>query len=173
MGRAAVSRGEALRTRLRGAFAALEPRDRRALRIGGVALSVLAPLLLGWGLHDHLETRRDDLERSRALAAIAAQRTADRLAAGADLAAGAASEAALRDARITRALERAGLTPSLVTLRSPTADRSELVLRDAPFDAVASLLGSLARWEGITVVSAELTRTQPGRVDVSTVLRGP
>ncbi|NBU25006.1 MAG: hypothetical protein EBS39_05210, partial [Gammaproteobacteria bacterium] len=102
------------------------------------------------------------------LASIAA-----RLGAGADLSATAGEASTLLQSRVARGVERAGLAADVVTVQSVAPGRLQLVLRDAPFDAVATLAGSLARWEGITVVGAEITRTRPGRVEATLLLRAP
>jgi type II secretory pathway component PulM len=158
---------------LRARWAELAPRDRRALRLGGIALAVLLPLLAAWSIRDHLADRRAQLEASRTLAATAAERIAARLAAGADVAAATTTDATALQARLTRAAERAGLAGTLGAAEPIGSDRLRVALRDAPYDAAITLLGSLARWEGITVVSADLTRSGPGRVDAALVLRGP
>lgn len=160
--------------KLHDAWDALGPRDRRALRIGGVAVAVALPLLVGLGVDDLLDARRAALAESRTLAENAQQRVAARLAAGAglDASSGGAGSAALQ-AGVSRAAERAGLAGNVTVVQAVGDDRVQLVLRDAPFEAVTALLGSLVRWDGVTVVTADLTRSAPGRIEASFVLRGP
>lgn len=160
-------------TSLQGWWRGLGPRDQRALRLGGLVLLVSAPLLVGWSIHDLLAGRRAALEESRLLAATASQRVASRLGGGGDLAASAGDVSAALQSRVARGVERAGLTPNVVTTQATAPGRLQLVLRDASGDSLVTLLGALARWEGITVVSAEITRSRPGRVEATLLLRGP
>ena len=164
-----MSRLDALRDRWSG----LDPRDRRALRLGGVVLAVMFPLLTAWAVREQLAARRADLEASQSLAVEAGRRIAARLAAGADVAAPAAPAGAALQSKVVRAAERAGLAASLGPMEAAGDGRLQVALRDAPYDGAMSLIGALARWEGITVVSADLSRTRPGRVDAALVLRGP
>ena len=152
---------------------ALEPRDRRALRVGGIVVGALSCLFVVWSVTDLLVARRAALEASRQLTTSASARIAARLGAGADLSAAAGEASTLLQSRVARGVERAGLAADVVTVQSVAPGRLQLVLRDAPFDAVATLAGSLARWEGITVVGAEITRTRPGRVEATLLLRAP
>lgn len=167
-----MSAATAFRERLEARWSELEPRDRRALRVGGIALAVIVPLFVAWNLHDSLAARRAALAESRALVAAAGQRVAARLAAGADITAAAPDAAALQT-RVLGAAARAGIDASSMTIEPQGAGQLRLGLRDAPFEAMATLLGALARWEGITVVSADITRTAPGRVEASLSLRAP
>lgn len=159
----------ALRERWMDVWCRLAPRDRRALRILGVSLSVTLPLVLAWSIHDGLAERRARLEGSRALLAEAEQRIAARLAAGADISAAPSP----LSVRVTGAVQRAGLASSMTTVQDAAGGDVQLALRGVPFDQLTSLLAALARWDGITVVTADIARTQPGRVDASLVLRGP
>lgn len=164
-----MSRLDAWRDR----WSALAPRDRRALRLGGIALAVLVPLLTAWAVREQLAARRSGIEASQTLAAEAGRRIAARMAAGADVAAPSAPAAAALQSTVARAAERAGLAGSLGPMEADGDGRLRVALRDAPYDGAMSLIGALARWEGITVVTAELSRTGPGRVDAALVLRGP
>lgn len=151
----------------------LGPRDRRALRYGGIVAGLLAGVFVLWSVSDLLAARRAALESSRALTSSAADRIAVRLGAGADLSADGGDAATLLQTRVTRGVERAGLAADIVTVQTVAPGRVQLVLRDAPFDALVALAGSLARWEGITVVGADITRSRPGRVEATLLLRAP
>lgn len=161
-----------LRSRWDARWAALAPRDQRALRLGGIAAAVLLPVLLGWSIHEGLAARRAELAESRALAASAGERVAARLAAGADISADTADAPAMQG-RVTRAAARAGIGAPSMSFEPLDAGRLRLGLRDVSYESVAMLVGALARWEGITIVSADIVRTAPGRVEASLVLRGP
>jgi len=171
-----VSVSAAWRQRLDARWSALAPRDQRALWIGGIALAVILPVLLAWRIHDGLAARRMELAESRALVADAGRRVAARLAVGADITtdtAGGAAGGAATQARVARAAARAGIDAASMTIEPLGSDRLRLGLRDAPYEALTTLLGALARWEGITVVSADIARTGPGRVEAALVLRAP
>lgn len=150
----------------------LEPRDRRALRLGGLALAVILPALLAWTVHDGLAARRAELAESRSMVTAAGRQVAARLAAGADITT-ASSDAAAWQARVTRVAARVGIDASSMSIEPQPDGRLRLGLRDAPYDTMMTLLGGLARWEGLTVVSADIARTSPGRVEASLVLRAP
>ena len=113
------------RERFESRWSTLGPRDRRALRLGGIALAVLLPVIVAWSVHEALAARR------------------------------------------------AAIDASSMTLEPQTDGQLRLGLRDAPYESVTGLLAALARWEGITVVSADIARTAPGRVEASLVLRAP
>lgn len=163
---------DTLSAALRERFESLSIRDQRALRIGGLVLLPVALMIGFWSLHDHLAERRAELARAAALADRASDLIAARIAAGEDL---APSGAAPLSERVTRSFERAGLLNSLVSSQAPAPDSAQLevALRDVPFDALVAVLGRLARNEGVTIASASLVRTAPGRVDASLVLRAP
>lgn len=167
-----MSAAAALRERFEARWSELGPRDRRALRIGGIVLAVALPLLAAWSVHERLAARRATLAESRSLLDAAGRRVAARIAAGADITA-AASDAAASESRVMRAAARAGIDAASISLESQGAGRLRLGLRDAPFGSITTLLGALARWEGMTVVSADIVRTAPGRVEASLVLRAP
>jgi len=95
-----------------------------------------------------------------------------RIAAGEDLTVDAATPL---PQRVSRSLERAGLQGSLVAPQSsaPATEQVELTLRDTSFDGLVSMLGALARNDGVTVTSVNIVRTGPGRVDAALVLRAP
>ena len=158
---------------LRAGWAALGERDQRALRYGGIGIGLFACIFAFWSVGDLLATRRADIETSRRLAASAGERIAARLGSGADLAATTGDATASLQARIARGVERTGLAADVVTTQAVGPDRVQLVLRDAPFDAVVALTGSLARWEGITVIGVDITRSRPGRVEATLLLRAP
>lgn len=172
MERQAVSTAELLRERLEAHWSTLAPRDRRAVQIGGIALAVILPALVAWSLHESLTARRASLAESRLLVSSAGQRVAARLAAGADITA-AASDATALQSRVMRAAARVGIDSASMTLESQGGGQLRIGLRDTPFASVTTLLGALARWEGITIVSADIARTAPGRVEASLVLRAP
>lgn len=159
----------ALRDRWMGVWSGLGSRDRRALRLGGAALAVMSLGALVGSVHDGLAERRARIAESRALLAVAGQRIAARLAAGAEVSAVMTAPMI----RVERVIERVGLASPTTTLQATADGGLQLALRDVPFDDLTLLLGALARWDGITVVTAEITRTQAGRVDASLVLRGP
>lgn len=161
-----------LRERLEARWSTLGPRDRRALRFGGIALAVLLPVLIAWSVHESLAARRAAIAESRSLIESAGRRVAARLAAGADVSA-VASEAAALQPLVSRAAARVGIDASSMTLEPQTGGQLRLGLRDAPYGSVTELAAALARWEGITVVSADIARTAPGRVEASLVLRAP
>jgi hypothetical protein len=152
-------------------FAMQTARDRLALRTGAVSLAALLLVMLAWSAHERLAARRVALSEAQALLVRASAETAARLAAG-DGVDGAATPLS---SRVSRALERAGLLGQVVSLRAPSADAAqlELALRDVPFDVLVGVLGGLSLREGITVASAEMKRTSPGRVDASLVMRAP
>jgi type II secretory pathway component PulM len=159
---------EQIRARMEG----LAERDRRALRLGGVVLLPVLLIMLGVTLRDHLAARRLAIDEAQSLAARANAEIAARLAAGGSLADG--PRGASTD-RIARAIAAAGLQDHLVSLQaaSPDAAQVELALRDVTFDALVRELARLAQREGVTIVSASLARSSPGRVDASLVLRVP
>lgn len=160
------------RERFETRWSTLAPRDRRALRLGGIALAVIVPLLVAWNLHESLAARRASLAESRSLVSLAGQRVAARLAAGADITA-AASDATALQSRVIRAAARFGIDGTSMTLEPQGGGLLRIGLRDTPFASMTALVGALARWEGITVVSADIARTAPGRVEASLVLRAP
>lgn len=160
------------RERLEARWSTLGPRDRRALRFGGIALAVLLPLIFAWSVREALAARRAAIAESRLLVDSAERRVAARLAAGADVSA-VASDAAALQPLVARAAARVGIDASSMTLEPQAGGQLRLGLRDAPFESVTRLLAALARWEGITVVSADIARTAPGRVEASLVLRAP
>ncbi|MFM7797851.1 MAG: type II secretion system protein GspM, partial [Planctomycetota bacterium] len=141
-----------LQDRWLGIWSGLASRDQRALRIGGVLLAVLLPIALAWAIRDSLAERSARLDGSRALATMAGQRIAARLAAGVDLSPSSAgagtADSALLQTRVMRLVERAGLATATTVEPAAQAAQVRLALRDAPFDAVTMLLGALARWEG-------------------------
>jgi type II secretory pathway component PulM len=153
-------------------FDALSARDRRALHVGALVLVPLSLLMLDWTIREHLAARRTAVAASADLADRANRVIGARIAAGEDLAGDAAMPLLQR---VSRSLERAGLQGSLVTSQSdtPAAEQVELALRDAPFDGLVSMLGTLARNDGVTVTSVNIVRTGPGRVDAALVLRAP
>jgi type II secretory pathway component PulM len=153
-------------------FDELGARDRRALQVGALVLVPLALLMLDWTIRDHLADRRIAVAASADLADRANRVIGARIAAGEDLAVDASSTLSQK---VFRALERAGLQGSLVTSPSsaPATEQVELALRDASFDTLVSMLGTLARNEGVTVTSTNIVRTGPGRVDAALVLRAP
>ncbi len=159
---------EQIRARMEG----LAEPDRRALRLGGVVLLPLLLIMLGVTLRDHLAAGRLAIDEAQSLAARANAEIAARLAAGGSLADG--PRGASKD-RIARAIAAAGLQDHLVSLQaaSPDAAQVELALRDVTFDALVRELARLAQREGVTIVSASLARSSPGRVDASLVLRVP
>jgi type II secretory pathway component PulM len=159
---------EQVRVRIGG----LAERDRRALRLGGIVLLPVLLIMLGVTLRDHLAARRLAIDEAQALAARANAEIAARLAAGASLVDG--PRGASTD-RIARAIAAAGLQDHLVSLQaaSPDAAQVELALRDVAFDALVRELARLAQREGVTIVSASLARSSPGRVEASLVLRVP
>jgi type II secretory pathway component PulM len=159
---------ERIRVRIEG----LAERDRRALRLGGVVLLPVLLIMLGVTLRDHLAARRLAIDEAQSLAARANAEIAARLAAGASLVDG--TRGASTD-RIARAIAAAGLQDHLVSLQaaSPDAAQVDLALRDVAFDALVRELARLAQREGVTIVSASLTRSSPGRVEASLVLRVP
>lgn len=158
---------------LRSWWSGLDPRDRRALRLGGIALAVLLPAWAAWTVNDHFAARRAALAESRELAEQAGRRIAARMAAGAEVAVPSGNAPAALQASVTRAAERAGLAGALGAMEPAGDMRLRVALRDAPYDGTMSLIGALARWDGITVVSADLSRTAPGRIDAALVLRAP
>jgi type II secretory pathway component PulM len=153
-------------------FDELGARDRRALQVGALVLVPLALLMLDWTIREQLAERRITVAASADLADRANRVIGARIAAGEDLAVDAASTLSQR---VFRSLERAGLQGSLVASPSsaPAPEQVELALRDASFETLVSMLGTLARNEGITVTSANIVRTGPGRVDAALVLRAP
>ena len=153
-------------------FDELGARDRRALQVGALVLVPLALLMLDWTIRDQLTERRIAVAASADLADRANRVIGARIAAGEDLAVDAASTLSQR---VFRSLERAGLQGSLVASPSsaPATEQVELALRDASFETLVSMLGTLARNDGITVTSANIVRTGPGRVDAALVLRAP
>ena len=159
---------EQIRARMEG----LAEPDRRALRLGGVVLLPLLLIMLGVTLRDHLAAGRLAIDEAQSLAARANAEIAARLAAGGSLADG--PRGASKD-RIARAIAAAGLQDHLVSLQaaSPDAAQVELALRDVAFDALVRELARLAQREGVTIVSASLARSSPGRVEASLVLRVP
>lgn len=161
-----------MRERFEARWSTLEPRDRRALRSGGIVLAVILPALLAWSVHNGLSTKRAEIAESRALAASAAQRVAARMAAGADITA-ASDDAAAMQSSVLRAAARSGIDPASMSIESQPDDKLRLSLRDVPYDSVTSMVGALTRWEGVSVVAAHLTRTTPGRVEAVVVLRSP
>ena len=167
-----MSAAKLLRERFETRWSALAPRDRRALQVGGIALAVILPAILAWSLHESLAARRASLAESRLLLSSAGQRVAARLAAGADITA-AASDATALESRVMRAAARVGIDGASMTLEPAGGGQLRIGLRDAPFASMTTLVGALARWEGITVVSANIARTAPGRVEASLVLRAP
>jgi type II secretory pathway component PulM len=159
---------EQVRVRIEG----LAERDRRALRLGGIVLLPVLLIMLGVTLRDHLAARRLAIDEAQSLAARANAEIAARLAAGASLVDGPRGGAT---DRIARAIAAAGLQDHLVSLQatSPDATQVELALRDVAFDALVRELGRLGQREGVTIVSASLARSSPGRVEASLVLRVP
>ena len=130
-------------------FDELGARDRRALQVGALVLVPLALLMLDWTIREQLTERR--------------------------IAVAASADLADLSQRVFRSLERVGLQGSLVASPSsaPAPEQVELALRDASFETLVSMLGTLARNDGITVTSANIVRTGPGRVDAALVLRAP
>ena len=160
------------RERFESRWSTLGPRDRRALRFGGIALAVLLPVIFAWSVHEALAARRAAIAESRLLVDSAERRVAARLAAGAEVSA-VASDAGALQPLVSRAAARVGIDASSMTLEPQSGGQLRLGLRDAPYESVTGLLAALARWEGITVVSADIARTAPGRVEASLVLRAP
>ncbi len=153
-------------------FDELAARDRRALQVGTLVLVSLALLMLDWTIREQLAERRIAVAASADLADRANRVIGARIAAGEDLTFDATSTLSQR---VFRSLERAGLQGSLVASPSstPATEQVELALRDASFDTLVSMLGTLARNDGVTVTSANIVRTGPGRVDAALVLRAP
>jgi type II secretory pathway component PulM len=157
---------------LRERFDGLSARDQRALQVGALVLVPLTLLMLDWTIREHLAGRRVAVAASADLADRANRVIGARIAAGEDLTVDAATPL---PQRVSRSLERAGLQGSLVAPQSsaPATEQVELTLRDTSFDGLVSMLGALARNDGVTVTSTNIVRTGPGRVDAALVLRAP
>jgi type II secretory pathway component PulM len=158
--------------RVRTRIEALAERDRRALRLGALVLLPLLLLMLGVTLRDRLSARRVAIGEAQELAARANAEIATRLAAGEPLVEGPRGSSM---DRLTRAMASAGLQDHVVSVQAASPDTAlvELALRDVAFDALVRELARLAQREGVTVVSASLVRSSPGRVEASLVLRVP
>lgn len=149
-------------------YAALEPRERRIVLIGGAVLLVVVYFLAVW----------EPLSSARAAAAdrIASERSlAMRLArAEAELGQRPDQSRAAPDAGRTRSLlavvdqtgKAAGLGNGIRRVQPDGDDRVRVWLEDVPFDNTIRWLDRLQRREGLTVETADISAdSKPGTVE--------
>ncbi|HUA88465.1 MAG TPA: type II secretion system protein M [Steroidobacteraceae bacterium] len=148
-------------------FARLEPRERRLVAIGAVALAgillfgVIVPL-------DHAVAReRGKLNQKRADLAWM-QSVSPELAAAAPPPA-ASGESLL--VIIDRSARESGLASSMAGSEPRGENALSIRLEKAPFDTLVGWLARLSQQNGVTVDSADIERTgEPGVVNASIVL---
>lgn len=160
---------------LRTWWLAREPRERRVLAIG--ALAVL--LMLGWALlYKPLADSRRSLEQGNQRLAgdlVSMRADAARLRSGA-IGDDAGRERAGRSllALVDAGIRDIGLSAGLKRIEPAGDGRVRLRLEAVPFDPLAGWLETLAQRHGIVVAEMAATATEyVGQVDIQLVLREP
>ncbi len=156
--------------RLRAWLDGLQPRERRSLLIGGVAVLVITAGGSLLTLAQRVDAAQARVTQKAGDLAFFQQATAEILAAGPPESLAPSTEplAVLAD----RAARDAGLGGNLAGSETTGEGSLRLSFRDAGFDALAAMLVQLSRQAGVRIETASIDAAgEPGRVNALVELR--
>jgi general secretion pathway protein M len=151
-------------------YAALQPREQRAVAIGGVTVAALLLLAILMPLHSAVSSAALNNETKRADLAWMQVNAPEIRAAGSQLAADTGEAPVVLVDRVGR---EAGLGSALRGTQ-PNGTGVRVQLEGAPFDALVTWLATLDERYGLAIESITVDRTpQPGAVNANITFTQP
>ena len=160
---------EVLRERIASWHAQLPARDRRALLIGAVAVTVLPLLALGWQVTERNNAAQTRIAEKRSVLRQWISQQPQWQALGF---AAIPMDLSLQQ-RIEAARNAAGIVAGAIGVTEQTSRTVLLQLNAADFASTVALLGQMSA-EGVSIETVELNAApSPGAVSGTVLLRGP
>ncbi len=159
-----------LLARLTAWYAALAPRERLTVSLGGAAAALILLVAGVLTLQQSVSRSRERVDQKQRDLAFVQAAAAEILAAGPIRPTGGNGESLVVIA--DRATRQAGLVAALTGSEAGADGSLRTSFRGVAFDAFAGLLASLDTQSSIAVQSAEIESTgEPGKVNATVVLR--
>jgi type II secretory pathway component PulM len=160
---------EALRERIAGWAAQLSARDRRALLVGAVAVTVLPLLALSWHVTERNSAAQTRIAEKRSVLRQWSLQQPQWQARGL---AATPVDLSLQQ-RVEAARNAAGIVADAIGVTEQTSRTVQLQLNAVDFASTVAMLGQMSA-EGVSIESVELNAAlNPGAVSGTALLRGP